>query len=585
MDKASPFAERGSVPDARSRRLLEEFEASSDAEALRSSLLQLPLATLLTGLYYRVDCFAGGDLTERTPLLPHLAMATIETLSFLGVLFARCPQDKVQRSSARAWRACFLKADRTGLRFDWLIAYAQFCDLMPKVHRGYYQVTGNAKEGFSLEVSEESAHFEERDIVLNELAQERMAHLPPPVGESDCRRLADAFPDFDADGLARMLMPYYEFELAALTEPFVVSAEGFEAAAGVTLEDYRRFRSAWAALAFVFQALHRHVIERIRHAPASKVDTLLEVYHGSHSVLLPREFTRRVLTQVCGLDAERWTMLVRFFAIDAAAGAHAFDHMGDTYFPPVLLIQDWLLFNPIALTIMMCARNLLFALNRLQPERFHATSHHSEPKLLQEAEDTLRQVPGLHLTRNVEWRAGKLAGEIDLLAYHAPEQIVLHIQAKGGLPAAGPRATRSREDRAREGLHQLASFHELSQADQNRILSGALGTSVRDLALIDVVLTRTNFGTARVWKQMGSAVALNIPLLRALMKENQRQGIWRLAKFRDDAESLMQRLLERAQPAWRPASMRLGKTLIHCTWLDFDDNILHEVTRDLWSTD
>jgi hypothetical protein len=563
-----------------SQKLLEEFEAQLDVSARRSTLLRLPLGTILTGLYHTIDRFAHGDLEGIWPRIPNLAITTVETLAFLGSLLELCPRNVLQRDSLRAWRSC-QRADPKGIKFEWLREYAQFCDVMPKVRRGYFHVEGNAQIGFTLTIPDEVASYQVRDIILNELAQERISHSRPDV-DTDFRKLIESFPSFDAEFFASQMVPHYRHDLESVTEPFVITPEGFEASTGVALDEYRRFRAACSALAFIFEGLHAYAMLRISIASSSEKEHLLAVYHGSHSVLLPREVFRDVVIKVSGLTNQHFDRLLFFFTIDAAS-SQPMECLEDTYFPPLLLTNDWLLFNPLALVVMMNARNLLLALSRVRPQQFNAISHHSEPQLLNEAEEVFRQIPGLILVRNKEWQAGRVKGEIDLLAFHPSENAALVVQAKGGIPAAGARATRSREVRAEEGLEQLTRFRRLPPADQDRILSDSLGNQVKNVLLVDVLMTRTNFGTARIWNQLGPATALNLPLLRALMKKHQVNGQWRLEHFRKDTEEITEKIIKMSRSAWRPSSIRVNNTPIYCDWLDFSDVALRQIREGLWS--
>jgi hypothetical protein len=66
------------------------------------------------------------------------------------------------------------------------------------------------------------------------------------------------------------------------------------------------------------------------------------------------------------------------------------------------------------------------------------------------------------------------------------------------------------ESRALEGLKQLTRLRDLPAGERDRVLSGAL---------VDVLLSRSSFGTARLWTKAGGVALVNPALLRLVAAE------------------------------------------------------------------
>jgi hypothetical protein len=287
------------------------------------------------------------------------------------------------------------------------------------------------------------------------------------------------------------------------------------------------------------------------------------------------------LKGLSGLDSDKLDRLVSMFSVDFRSGKQPATHARDGFFPPLARVETCFLYNPYLLKPFMTARNIVFAVRHQDQKLFDdVVSKHLEPALVQQSADLLRGIPGLEVIPGHEWEKS----EIDVLVYSASENVALHVQAKGAIPPSGARMVQTLEGRAVEGLNQLRKFRNLRPAERDAILSDALGHPVSGVKVIDVLLSRSCFGTHKVWAQLGDVVPLNLALLAGVTKPFRSEcramplrDLPRLVKDEFD------RVVQQAKPEWVMKDAVMGPVKFRLPMLDYDNDAVRAANLRMWS--
>jgi hypothetical protein len=284
-----------------------------------------------------------------------------------------------------------------------------------------------------------------------------------------------------------------------------------------------------------------------------------------------------VLATACGVSGSTIRGVLNVFSLGGyAQSTGSASNAGDGFFPPLARFGSQVMFSPLIMLTTLTDRNVAFALNGLDRDRFdREVSENLEPKLIADMSAVLRADPAAEVVTDVRWSSGGQDGEIDAVVVRPGRPGVLLVQAKGAIPPAGSRSTRHVETRVQEGLRQSRRFAALPTSERDRILRGALDRPVSGEPLVGAVLVRTNVGTARVWREAGDVLLLTLPLLRAVVKSQiRREGAFIPGAIPETARAELNELQRRVAPIVRHDFADLH-------WVGFDLPIIDLDEREL----
>lgn len=119
---------------------LVELEKRTDEIADNLSILSLPRRSLLTALYLTIDSLMHGSRLDATyPPQPLKGSAVVSRLSYLAKHIFRCPAEPIGESAHDVFSV--FDDLNAFAELNFLIAFGHFSELMPEVHRNYYQVS------------------------------------------------------------------------------------------------------------------------------------------------------------------------------------------------------------------------------------------------------------------------------------------------------------------------------------------------------------------------------------------------------------------------------------------------------------
>jgi len=204
---------------------------------------------------------------------------------------------------------------------------------------------------------------------------------------------------------------------------------------------------------------------------------------------------------------------------------------------------------------------------RTDKKRFdNVVSSHLEPALLEEAARFLSALPGVEVTKNVNWEKG----EIDLLAYHEASNSAFQLQAKAGVPPQGARMVAQVESRTLEAAKQIRRFLDLGSDERDAICSSAIGRKVSGVVWSSGILVRTCLGTEKAWTGIAGFVPLNPVLLRAAVKRIAESSAFTFAKLGGVVDDELARLRASSVLGWENKSFTLFGEKIELPLLDLD---------------
>lgn len=545
------------------------LENAADNHAASLSVFTLPIRAPYSGLAAIVSALQHGPRPR-----PLAASNWASRLSYLASLLARCPSEPTGSSTVEALEAYYqTDYDRSQTRF--LVAYAHFSELMPEVHRDYYDVRTTGR-GFRLEHrSKAFADDEARDIILSELALPFMdlvsSAMPIRRALLEAGLAARDFGVRLSGAVAgNLLLLTYFYEQSAC-EISLMGDSGYVAVIGTGQRAFSRLQAA----IFAFGDYASILGDRL--AAMGGEDNVAEALEWR--TLCWRENPLLGLLQALGhgaLTSRDIDSILELFSIDFRKTRPDVSHAGDGFFPPIVLVPGAVLVNTDLMRMTFQSRNLLYALNRRDRTTFdNVVSSKLEPHLLEQCAAVLQALPGVQVGRNVRWTNGDIRGEIDLLAYDKQANVAVHAQAKAAMPPHGARLVQRLEGRVEEGLEQLRRFRESGAPVIDRTVATAFGVPVTAVELVDVVLVRTSIGTGRVREGVSDVAFITLALLALVARTALDRGTrTRLRDVIADTQAYLEDLVGRAMPAWRSEELTILDKVLEVPMFQYDETLI-----------
>lgn len=551
--------------------LLKKHEKEFDERVNSLSALTLPLRSVLSALFLVIDNRFHGARAGRVPLRQvEAGFAAVSRLSYIVKQLARCP---LLPDGESAEDALSVIRDAEIHELKTLMLYAHFSELMPEVHRGYYEVTLDRDGVVLLRHPADFAAWEVRDTVMTEAASgffDGPRTLSPGFFDE---RAAEA--KLNLSAMVAGLKAIYDHYRQAAVEVPILSEKGFHAAVGCGPDEFDRFRAAWTALAeycLGMAGAHARLLQAGANRGERSASELLEWI----AVYLKKNFVDGTLIAIAQLSPGVYDGLLDVFGCRFPAIPR---HAGDGFFPPIVRFPDAHLFNPDTVRSMLAARNIAYAVNRSDPAKFSKTvSADLEPSLIAAAMKAFEKIPGVEIVTNFEWKRG----EIDVLLYRATENAAVHIQAKGALPAQGARMVQAVETRIIEGLDQLQRLREADPEERDSVVSAALKRDVHGVSIREALLCRAGMGTAKTWRRMGGVAPLNPPLLNAVAARYAREPSLKLTEFADVAAATLDGLVSVAFEGWEYAVLEFADLRVSIPLMRLDLKRLYRERASLF---
>lgn len=543
------------------------FEKEADAHAASLEILKLPIRCAYSVLAGAVFSLLHGSTTA--PARPVAAFNLASRLSYIAALLASCPGEPTGSSALEALEA-YASVDTDRSQMSYLVTYAHFAELMPEVHRGYYNVA-ECQDAFVLtHCSTDFATGEAVDILLSELGLGFLSESPYRK-EILARMLAQGIVlnGTVAVGLKALFTMYR----TRIRETPIMGDKTFVAATGYDADHFARFQAALLALCDYASAMARALLRKA----ANKDEDLTAEAMEWYALCWKETALFGILQGISELSTPEFDALVEFFAIDFRTQPTDVTHAGDGFFPPIIRMKGSVLLSPELVRMSIQPRNIVYALRRRNKHKFdRAISQDLEPHLITQACAIFSNAPDLMVKKNVSWDKG----EIDILLFEPGANTAMQMQVKATLPVQGARLVDRLEDRVREGLKQLARFRETEASAIDELVSNTFGVKANGVTLIDVVLTRSSIGTGVIAAAPQHVTFVTLPVLGLSIDSSLQLGS---SVHLSDITSFVRRypneLMTNAAAQWNEREIKLGTKTIKLPMLDFDADFVEKERR------
>ena len=111
-------------------------------------------------------------------------------------------------------------------------------------------------------------------------------------------------------------------------------------------------------------------------------------------------------------------------------------------------------------------------------------------------------------------------------------------------------------------------------------MSAVLGRAVSDVDIVEVLLSRTSFGTSALWRDAGAVALVNLLLLADVVGAADPRAP--LADFAMRAERRLDEIVGVAQPRWVEREIDLKLAELRLPILEYDAAELGRARADAW---
>lgn len=512
------------------------YEANIDSVIEKLELSQYSLNNLLDWfhLYIAVN-YSGEQLNDlkynSDSSKTHIASA----LSYLFPLLKDCDKEY----NLEPYETVFTKDLMEKLKT--LVKYGAFSEIAPFVWRKIYIPNVNNKI-LRLTYQDDYFQYEVKDAILTSLSLGFSA-----TDDKSTYRLYDAHINDVALGIYTHNLAIIEtvkskewYKAKRINELFV-SEEIFKEI-GVTKNEYIEFQSFWLGLTTYYIKTFEALIRNMR-INGKKTNVLINnaLYSISSPSIYKKNFYTTFTEKLIGIPQDKFYKLMDIFSFKINQEFK----IQDGHYPVFIEYEDLYLFSPFNVRVQLSPRNLLYLINRYEPDLFNnKISKHLEPELLKNCIALLSEITFLDIKSNINWSNG----EFDIISYDANTNCIMHIQAKASIPVEGARMTQNLEARIDEGIKQILIFNKESDSNKNTIISRIFNKTISNPTYVNVIVGWGGFGTYNTWKKLeeNQICAVNIAVLNQYIirfKNN-----YNMNNFYKDIEEIIQEIINRTEP-------------------------------------
>lgn len=431
----------------------------------------------------------------------------IPRFSHLLFFLERLPPRPIGESRPDLATVLAQAAGDDGSQMRELVAYGEFAEIMPQIHRGYFDVVAETESRFHLSFRDEAfADGEAKDIILSQLAAVFTIERRSPMSR-ELIPIIENLPNFAPNVLENYIANNAPRFLKDLAEADLITNARVRHIFGFDRECFLVIRAVVLAFAELCEKLATTIYGLVleEKLPERSMYEQLEWV----SVGLQVDWLVPFWATLANVPVEHVERFLEFYSIDFREELPS-HRGGDGFFPPFARFRDILSFSPLLVRTFLQVRNAIFAFSKSNKEVFDSfVSHDLEPVLLKQAIELFHRGGNWITKEDIKFPGG----QIDLLVASPEDDRVLLIQAKGNLPPHGPRLTRRLADRVHEGLAQIKKFEALTEEVQRQVIEQALGRKIGKVVVQQALMTRSCFGTPEVFADSFPYIRLTAPLL------------------------------------------------------------------------
>lgn len=557
------------------RDALVSFETEMDKKIVQSNICKLPLMSVLTYLFVKIDVMIRDKPFEaRRSNMREVADAIGSRLSYLTEVFEKCTLEILANPVD-----AYLISEEFTEDFHELISYAHFSELMPEVHRNYYEVR-KCEEGFELiHPNEDFARAEVSDIILTELSLTFLVGEIPDL-KQEFIELAAQFPRYNIVLMYRALSILFQYRLNSIKEVPLLEPNAFQRSIGIKWEDFCKVRAAlFAYTDYSIGLADGLMFLGLNESNNARKEAIFHEFYKWVVVSSDKSSFMNLLMALTNVKSSVIESILKFFTLDIEN--QNFKNVGDGFFPPLVDYSSFYFFSPHILRSVLTGRNIFYVVNKCNSTRFNnSVSKNLEPTLLKQALEIFKTLPDLETFSNKKWKKGKIEGEFDLLIYQSSSNTMLHIQAKAAIPPQGARMTKAVETRSIEGIGQLDRFQDLPENERDSVISNILGKPVEKVQCVSVLLCRAGLGTHSVWELKKDITVVNLQLLNKII-QILFDSNFNLSHFKRVTDDFLIDIYNKSVLGWMPGYIYLNGVFIRMPLLQLNHNEILKIMRQM----
>ena len=547
------------------KKKLEALEQELDQQLNALPIWQASFQSILSTLLLVIDNVGRSKGVDT-------AMDYCSRLSYLFYkIREKAANQKVEKSSSAIMRL----VDAHAADVTFLNAYAHFSMLMPQIHRGTIvpiKVEGNV---YDLDYASEA-------VERAELMDKLYAAISLQVAltykkEDDLYRflykkvtLNDTqFGYQDAKWVNDMTDYYKQFVFTIEVLPSAV----LEQAIGLTYPEYVSLTAAIRAHAEYFLTLATAYLDQSRSSTHEQMrDEFMIEYFENIVCCLNSNFVGFFMN-MSGLSKRKLLkglsnyMTIYFNNTDENFVENAY--CGDGFFPPICLMDKFIIFSPHSCRYMLNVNNALYSLNKKNPDHFNNNiSHHLEPTLVNQLEYIFSTIPGLKTAKNVHYDKS----EIDLLVLSEKEKVCLVVQVKATIAPDSSRTVQNVQGRALEGIEQIDLFNGLPGEQKLAVINQEFKTNLNEIDTVDLLAVRSSAGSVKIWQHNDRVRIANYALLGWIISGMVEGKDYAISNFADRVKAAQDELVALSKWKKEMQDLKIGDSTMRMPNLNIDMN-------------
>jgi len=409
---------------------------------------------------------------------------------------------------------------------------------------------------------------------LTELCLGFDTKVPKKIPMTVLSNISRLYPHKDLSAYIKGAAVNYELHLVSFSEPTYIPDDAFLESFAFSKDAFEKVRAALWSLSDLLLALSTFY-EMSADLKGNRAQWQWRVV-DCIAPTFRRSWLISFLIRLTGLTQVQISGVLDFLMASEKNGF--FNCSGNGYLQPLVQLEEFIFTSPLLLRMMPSMRNMLYALNKSEPDHFSKTvAHHLEVELLKEVSDLCDEIPGLMFRGNVPWSHEGRDGELDAILYDTDKRFIIALQAKAAIPPEGARMTRHVETRTIEAVKQVASFEDLSRESKEKTLSAAIGKVSDDFSISHGIVTRSGLGTHKAWTACKGISVFNVGLLTYALSRPEKILLDFLSAPEKYLTEVIDQLVQHNFLSWETGVVPLNHRELHIPLLKLDNDGLQEL--------
>lgn len=548
---------------------LKQIEKELDKRISELSIWKLPFQSILSSLLFGAENIDFNGKVDT-------AADYLGRLSLIYPLVKKHAKNKESNNTTQSLLATGQKEFIEDINF--LNAYAHFSMLMPQVHRETLVVKGDNGNLISLDFKNSEVQYSE---LIDKLYSFISLHLVFSFKDQEAlenftndkaRKREYSLQAQDFIWIERIYEHYkkYYFHVHVLPSQTVIDTLGF------TFDDYYSFVAAFRAYSDYFIKLGRSYKSQVDELNGNEEDNekLMSEYMEWTVCCLKYQSLGWAM-HTSKLDKSTFDKILSYYIEIVSNGTKenfiANSFCGDGYFPPLILLNESIIYSPLSLRYFLNFNNILYSINKKNRPLFDQNiSPHLEPTLINQIAYLFSFYQNVETKKNVNYSES----EIDLVVLSKSEETCLFFQAKTTIAPDSARTVARVQDRIIEAKTQIEKFEALGLSDKLSVINNEFGTDFKNLKFINLIVVRSSAGSEKGWSINKQFKISNYSLLSKVLCEKINKSNFHIGKLDHEIEATQNQLITDSDWSVDYETLIIGDYHIRFPDISYNDNNL-----------